>query len=36
AIPVLERLDPQVYHELHEKLLHIPTRKENRVGDDNT
>ena len=31
AMPVLKQLDPQVYHELHQKLLHLPTRREKEL-----
>jgi hypothetical protein len=31
AMPVLNQLDAQVYHELHQKLLHQPTRREKQL-----
>ena len=31
AMPVLKQLDAQVYHELHKKLLHLPTRREKEL-----
>ncbi|CAF4296851.1 unnamed protein product [Rotaria sordida] len=31
AMPVFERLDPQVYYQLHQELLHKPTRKEQQL-----
>ncbi|CAF3270828.1 unnamed protein product [Rotaria sp. Silwood2] len=33
AMPVLALLDPQVYRELHQNLLHKPTRKEKQLQD---
>ena len=31
AVPVLKRLDAQVYHDLHQKRLHQPTRREKEL-----
>ncbi|CAF3867818.1 unnamed protein product [Rotaria sp. Silwood1] len=33
AMPVLERLDSDVYHEIHQNLLHKPTRKEKQLQE---
>ncbi|CAF5025666.1 unnamed protein product, partial [Rotaria sp. Silwood1] len=33
AMPVLERLDSEVYHEIHQNLLHTPTRKEKQLQE---
>ena len=32
AMPVLNQLDKQVYHRLHQKLLHQPTRREKQLN----
>jgi hypothetical protein len=36
AVPVLKQLDAQAYHELHQKLLHQPTRREKEYQDMST
>ena len=36
ALPVLTKLDASVYHELHQKLLHQPTRREKELQEMTT